>query len=247
MKRIALITVLAVSLPVLADEEHEHFDISPYLGGGKVQVDGLSHEGNLNPNQRVFELELGLVGGLVFAPDPGFSRDNATAIDPLGNIVNANGTGLRPTAGDAVNIRLTRDLLKWNGSGFGSVAPGVTLNLQMNYPGSTLTAGTGSTTSTGVSQIPWVGISSDVIHTHAQSFLNDSAGTPADGVYLLSMQLESTIDGVLSSDELFVVYNWNLTEADHEAAVEWVEANYVPEPASLGLLGLGSLLLRRRR
>ncbi len=246
MKRIALITVLASALPVLADEEHEHFDISPYLGGGQVQVDGLSHEGNLNPDQRVFELEFGLVASQVFAADPGFSRDNATALDPLGNIVDAHGTGLRPNPSDAINIRLTRDLLRWTGGGFDPVSPGVTLDLMLNFPGTTLTAGTSGTTSTGVSQIPWVS-SSDVIHTHAQSFLNDTAGTPADGIYLLSLQLESTIGGVLPSDELFVVYNWNLSETAHEAAVGWVEANYVPEPATLGLLGLGSLLLRRRR
>ena len=55
-------------------------------------------------------------------------------------------------------------------------------------------------------------------------------------------------DGVLVTGEVFyAVFNLGLAEADHGAAVAWVESNLVPSPGAAAVLGLAGLMARRRR
>ena len=260
-------TLAALASMASAAQAHVHFDLSPHLpaGGDKIIVDGLTHAMNtnpftelpapsaryLNPGQRVFELELEDVGGEGYAFDPGIARDAPSAFDPDGNEINANATNLRPTSADRINVRFTRDLLRWDGDSFEGLSTGETLNLVVPGPnGDTIVAGTNLPSFMGGPQeLPWVS-TSDRLHLHTQTYLKgqNASTAPLDGVYLVGLQFESTVAGIAPSDEVFVVYNFNDTEENHETAVEFVETSMVPEPTGLAALALGgTALLRRRR
>ena len=68
---------------------------------------------------------------------------------------------------------------------------------------------------------------------------------PLDGIYLASFTASTS--GFATSETFYVLFNLNESEIDHDEAIEWVEANIVPAPGALALLGAGLLVLRRRR
>lgn len=262
-------TVMLMGLAGSA-EAHVHFDLSPVLQDNKIRVDGLTHLSTVNPwtnqttvgsyryieyNKYVFEYEFGEDPELpFFADDPGVSRDAEEAVpstavyNPVTNtydqIVSADSTGLRPTTSDRIRFQVMDDLKYWDGSSFVAVPDQETLTLILS--GSTRTVGTG----TGVqSDFPLSWVSGDSLHLHASVYINGNGGTiadPTDGVYLLTGRFNSTVSGVASSDLFYVVYGLNADEEDHEAAVAYAQS-LVPEPATLGLLGLSGVLVGRRR
>lgn len=266
---IAGFTVMGMVLTGSA-QAHVHFDLSPVLQDNKIRIDGLTHASTVNPwtgqttvgsyryieyNKYVFEYEFGEDPDLpTYVDDPGVSRDAEEAIpqsavyNPTTNtydqIVSANSTGLRPATSDRIRFQIMDDLKYWNGSTFVAVPDDEDLTFFLS--GHTRTVGTG----TGVLAdfpLSWVG-TGDSLHLHANVYINGGDGNPdpTDGVYLLTARLNSTVSGVVSSDLVYIVYGYNADEEEHEAAVEYAQS-LVPEPATMGLLGLGSLLLRRRR
>lgn len=72
-------------------------------------------------------------------------------------------------------------------------------------------------------------------------------GGAGNGIYLLELQFFVTDPNIAASESVWTVFNWGLSEEEHEAAIHWVEENLVPSPASavvlMGLLAAG----RRRR
>ena len=66
-----------------------------------------------------------------------------------------------------------------------------------------------------------------------------------NGIYLASFTFSAA--GYQSSEVLYTVLNLGESEAAHEAAVEWAEANLVPVPGALALLAVAGLAGRRRR
>lgn len=276
MRLLSLSAGIWVSTTVaLASDEHVHFDISPYLANGKIAVGGLSHVSDTNPftdestgfntfryydpTRHVFEYEFGEDPFLPnFASDPGLSRDAASAIppqaiyDPISETydvaVAANSTGLRATTNDRIRVRILNDLKYWdsvNGN-FVAVPNGETLSMTLS--GSTRVAGTGAQTNT--TDFPISFASGDSLHSHASTYLFDSlmGDTPTDGVYLLTLQLASTMPGVLASDPVYIVWGFNANGSAHKAAVEYANTVLVPEPATLGwVAGAALVLLKRRR
>ncbi len=259
----------------LAAEEHVHFDLSPYLDIGKVAVGGLSHASDTNPftdestgtntfryydpSRYVFEYEFGEDPFLPnFASDPGLSRDASSAIPPSAiynaisgtydTSVPANSTGLRATTDDRIRVSIIDDLKYWNeiAGTFVPVPNGETLSLSLS--GANRVAGTGAQTNTTDFPISWA--SGDSLHLHASTYLFDNTlgDAPTDGVYLLTLQMASTMTGVAASDPVYIVWGFNADESAHEAAVDYAANVLVPEPATLGLLaGAGLLLMKRRR
>jgi uncharacterized protein (TIGR03382 family) len=61
------------------------------------------------------------------------------------------------------------------------------------------------------------------------------------------MELNVTMDGLQDSETFWIVFNLGLDEEDYETSVGWVEANLVPAPAALPVLGAMGLLVGRRR
>ncbi len=73
-----------------------------------------------------------------------------------------------------------------------------------------------------------------------------STNPPAAGVYLFGMEMTSPSYG--TSDALYMVMAYDVDEAVHEAAVDWVaNAFNVPEPTSLLWLLASLIVLRPMR
>lgn len=250
-------SILFLSSVVLASAAMAdvHFDISPVLSGGKIVTEGVTHASTINPfdgtdtsptahnywapSMRVFGYEMG--EDPLFprsAEDPGINRDHGSYLNESGGTVNLTGTGL--ASGSVLYFTVTGSLQKWNGSGYEPA--NVNSSLDITY-GSTRTL-TGSTGALSPLPIKTFNSTGD-IHLHLDAEL--SASTPS-GIYLMPAMLESSTSGVGASDPFWVVYNYGSTEVQHEAAIDYVQANYVPEPSAIGLLLLATpLLLRRRR
>ncbi len=67
------------------------------------------------------------------------------------------------------------------------------------------------------------------------------------GIYLLELNLYSTVSTIANSDSFWLVINDGGDEADHDAAIEYTENVIVPTPASAGVALMGLMALRRRR
>lgn len=62
-------------------------------------------------------------------------------------------------------------------------------------------------------------------HKHL-NFVINQPHTP--GIYLMSMQLWSTEQGLATSEPFYIVFNQETDEAIHDEAIEWAEENLVP-------------------
>jgi len=87
-------------------------------------------------------------------------------------------------------------------------------------------------------------------HTHHDVFIDGT--DPAAGVYLMSFRLwyqagEGNPISYGNSETFWVLFNLNGSDADVLAAQSWVEANLIPAPGALALLGLAGLGGTRRR
>lgn len=245
MKYVA-ITVTTVALGVSANvalaQEHEHYDLSPHLVGGALQVGGLDHDGNaVPPPVSVFGYEFGEEPLDPFNPsDPGVNQ--------------LAGVGDLPP-GAALRYNILGSLIYWDGASEANwgLPPGATyLDLAMGTTTRTLTGTSGPQTGSLIQSVAANGS----VHKHFVSSLFASPGSsnvpgdvgfvaPPDGIYAFQVELTLTPTGgaTLTSDPVWIVFNNGLTEEQHEQAMH----SLVPEPTMLSLLGLPALLMRRRR
>lgn len=231
-------------LPMTVYAHGEHLDVRPYVSGGKIVTGAAELDGAIvdpvSDLERVFGVEFGEddPGQPFFTEDPGFLSEPGAFPGGEGAFV-----GFNATAG----------LSYWTGSGFGAVPASETLQI------------TFGSQSVNVATAPVAGFDFAVIdgdealHEHLDHELYGSDGNavPAStdgieataGIYLLELELTTTMTGVSESDPFWIVFNAGGAEVDHEAAIEWVEINLVPEPASALFVALGGLfaLMRRRR
>lgn len=196
----------------------QHLDITVYESGGTLFTGGIDHDTEIiTPGVRVFEAEFQDSGSIIFADEPGFDIPDG-AFAPNSQLL----------------LSVTAAVRSWNGTDFFSISPtDITLEFgpqSLTTPGSDLNVG------------PMIfDLDEDGgLHDHPDFILN----ADVSGIYLLEVQFGMT--GFASTDPTWIVFNYGLDEEDHELAVEWVEENLVPAPASLLALS-GLIALRRRR
>jgi hypothetical protein len=108
--------------------------------------------------------------------------------------------------------------------------------LTASYGGQSASTGTGGSFSFLVSA---------GLDLHPEFTLSGPGATdPANGIYLAAFRVSAA--GFGQSDTFWIVFNLGMPEADHEAAVEWVESNLVPAPGALAMLALGTVMARSR-
>lgn len=205
----------------------EGLDIGVRVNAGVLETFGVSDESGSTGSEPIERVWAGELGSIEFGPfgidDPGFFADTLTD-------------------GTVIGFNIRSALGRWNGAGFDyAIGESMTLANFFGTPGEI-------SATTGAGFVPGFALataSGGGFDHHAAYILNGSGGDPADGVYLL--ELELTSDGLGTSLPLWVVFNLN-AEEDHDPAIEWVEDNLVPGAPTLALLpAFGLLGVRRRR
>jgi hypothetical protein len=232
---IVSLPVFAAALAVIEPAVGQHFDIflaRPTTGTqtivGGADVDAL----NYDDTTRVFEAEMGAVGGEFLALEPGVNHPNLN--NPVGAYP-SSGAGLLTT--DVLRLferdftvgGVEDDLFYWDGIGAVSFTPS-TADFRVDsadpFPGNPGVGGS-------YDDHPFLVVDSDAL----------------EGLYLASVY--GVVDGFDPGDPVFIVFATSEDFEDvHEVAVEWVQSNLVvPEPASALLVLIGScavLVIRRR-
>jgi hypothetical protein len=224
-------------LPVLG----QHADISPRVESGRIVTDGFDDAtSSVLPGLRVFGYDFQEDPlDPYFAGDPGFNATAGSGLPEGQNLV------FNVLSGPAVS-GTPGNLGYWNGTGdvsLGAVPNGETLRLNFGAQNRVVDASTAEVAGFSLGTIGAGG----TLHRHLNSFLERAGGAnPADGIYVFAMEL--TAQGVGDSAPFWIVFNNGLSEGQHDAAIEYVEANLVPEPGVLGaLLMLGVMGVRRRK
>jgi hypothetical protein len=213
-------TLAVVAGTALADDAH--FDVWIYADGGRLMTGAIPEGGSLADavqNVRVFGADLG-EDAPNFAAEPGFD-----ALD--GSF----------TPGTTISFNIRGPVREWNGSDFFTVS-GSTISLDYG-PASATTPLTDIVTP----GFGWTVDDNGGMHEHPSYTLND----PSDGIFLLSLEFASTQAGLASSQPFWIVFNNNLDEASHDAAIGWVEENLVPAPGAAALFAIAVGFASRRR
>lgn len=257
-----VLTSLVFAALATAALAHGSFDLSPYVDGDKIQIGGVTHGTDENPLTEapapagtkfwvpqwlVYPLELGEGG--IYGPNgvghPGINHEAGTYRDPYTDLdsITLTGTGLNPSS--QLDFTVTRDALVWNNAAdaFDAITTGERVRFTLGI--NNVTSYASGTTAQNL----WVPFSSgDELHSHLITQLLDSSNgnSPAVGVYLVEGQITTNQAGIADSDPFYMVLNYGADEAVHEAAIHHVEDHMIPEPASMALLGLGAVAVRRR-
>ena len=123
---------------------------------------------------------------------------------------------------------------RWDGSTFVSAAQTYTLEFGPLSATSPLAGG-----APGFG----IGVGPAGFDEHYDFYLND----PEPGVYLLALDLWSDDRSILGAATTYLVFDYDAAPGEHDRAIAYVEDVIIPAPASLAVLGLGALALRRRR
>lgn len=162
----------------------------------------------------------------VFAADFGEDHEFPFSIDEPGF-----GSDLLDTT---LSISVLSGVSAWNGSLFESFTGAAITAEYGGQSGSTASGGSFNFLVTaGLDLHPFFTIS------------GDAGNDPTTGVYLLAMQ--ASADGYATSETFWVVFNLGADEADHDAAIDWVQGNLVPAPGALAVFALAVGPRRRRR
>ncbi len=251
LRSVILLLTIAGGALVANPSLGQHFDIflaRPAAGTktviGGADVDALVYD----DSTRVFEAELAAAAGEFFSLEPGVNHPNIN--DPGLAGYPASAAALQP--GDTLRIverdfqvgGMTDDLFYWNGLLPVSFAP-ATADFRVDG-GDPLggTSGAGG----AFDEHPFLVIDDDTlpgIYLASVYGVVDSFG-PSDGVFLvLGTEALITPDFLGISQEEFDLLSAEELEEALDAvidpAVEFVEANLVPEPSSLVLAGLAVL------
>ncbi|MGH7130937.1 MAG: hypothetical protein ACREJO_03215 [Phycisphaerales bacterium] len=192
--------------------------------------------GILTPGERVFGGEMSLLGGAVFGDEPGFRAFAGT--------FSSTGT---------LTVQFRSAMRVWSGGNFNTLAAPLQLNAQL--AGGAISVFTPLTDPANPDTGPLPGFTFDVnpldqLHEHADLFLVSSALNPPpipEGLYLVELQTVTTVPGIDRSLPFWIVFNYGMSEPEHDAAIAYVRTNLVPAPGAAALAGLGLFAARRRR
>lgn len=171
----------------------------------------------------------------------GFDHSTGTVINPSRRVFAAD-FGIDPAfpfstdepgfasdlIGSTMTVNLLQGLGRWNGAGFDAAAS----SLFASYGGQDATSTAGGSFSFLVTA---------GLDLHPEFTLVD----PFDGIYLASFTASAA--GYGDSATFYVLFNIGESETDHDAAIEWTEANLVPAPGAPCLIGAMLFARRRRR
>jgi hypothetical protein len=191
----------------------QHVDITITVEGGRLATTADLGAG-LVP-QRVFSADFGALGVPDFTDEPGFLALPGTF-----------------TPGTRVGFNATAGLRRFTGTACEPVA-----NERIEAAFLTLAAILGTEPSPGID----LAVQSDGgWHRHFNFTLFAEGGKlPADGIYVVELELYST-DGVTApSAPFWIVFNDERTELEHDAAIAWVEANLATNACTTDLDGNG--------
>lgn len=224
--------VAAIAIAITGSTFAQHSDIEFGIAGGKIDIE-FGAEG------QVFESEFGTVGLTEqFTDDPGFGSEVAEGLGGW-------------TPGTIIDYNILGPLEYHDGTSFAAVPSGVSILIGDNPTGGlTVDAST-------VGPVSGTGIIGDAdglgdVHTHIDFTLQpgqaDVGDNPPAGAYALLMELTTDEAGIANSDPFYIVFNWGLPDGGvaFEGAVE-AFASQVPEPTSLAIVGIGSMLVLSRR
>ncbi len=221
----------------------QHADIRPYVENGRILTAGfVDSTSTVLPDMRVFGYDFGEdPSDPFFTQDPGFNAAAGSGL-PAGSQLLFNIVG-------AGSLGLPANLSYWDGTGdvsFSQTPAGETLELSFGMQTRIADASTNFVTGFNLQTVT----SSGSIHRHLNAFLNGGGSDPTEGIYLLSLELESSASNIAKSLPFFVVYNNGLSENLHDVAMDWVQDNLVvPEASSflLATIASGAGLTMRRR
>jgi len=213
---------LFASLTLAAGASAQHAgDIGLGLVNNRITT-GIAALGTFTPGERVFGSEFGEVLPN-FTDEPGF--DSLAGAFPLGTAItfNVHG-GLRRFESGAFSSAIDPVRLS---IGFATFTPVLTPTDSSLLPGFAINVNSNG---------EW--------HRHLQFTLQSPA---TNGIYLLEMSLVGNSPLMQESQSFWIVFNQNALEADHDAAMQWVNQNLVPSPGAGILLAGGGMILARRR
>lgn len=185
---------------------------------------------NGEPPAQVFGTEIERVFGIEFAFNP---TTNDVRIDEPGFASNDPNV-----LGQTLTFRIRSAARAWNGSTF---VP-TTTTLSTGLPDLGIPFVPTPATDSIVPVSNW--IATDDFHFDWK--LDGATSSTGNGIFLVEIDVTSPTLG--STPPFWLVFNYGLTETEHDAAIDWTVDNLVPAPATAGLLiGVGSLAARRRR
>ena len=242
-----LLAALAVAPARAQEEEHGHVDALLIINpDNQLVTGGYDFEDNQLDNTltRVYESEFDAFGTI---DEPGFnalSSDNGQIPDGFSAL--PGNTDVTFTANAFALGGQTANLWHWNAEGavaFNPVAAGTTLTISKAPAAVFSSVLDGSANDVQGFTIETTN-ATGFLHKHIDFTVNQPVAE--EGFYLWSLTLEV---GAYATEPVYFVHGLgDHDEALHEAAIDFVQANLVPEPTSAALLaGLGGLAMIRRR
>lgn len=218
MKSILFVITCLLQFVSTAQVSAQHAgDIFLAVDGGTIYTGQIDAQQNITWPVRVFAATFGDSGCPPFTATPGF--DCLPGTFPVGSRTGWN-------AVDGLKV--------WNGSGFDLVD---TETLKLSFQSVSFTVGTS----------PVAGFSLFVqadggFHRHLDFCMNGcpngcSLPPNADnGIYLLNLEVFSNAS-LQTSDPFWLVFNYNDSTANQQAAIEWVQNNLLGDPCRADLVG----------
>ena len=198
-------------------DEEEHYDIAAWNDNGVLRTGGWDHDEEILAVQNLRVFEAH------FGEDPAFPF----AIDEPGIGGVAADLGLPVNSTLALNMNA--GLGVWNGNGFDASST----SMFVDYGPLSMNSNSGG-------QLDF--LITDDYDLHPIYSIDEAS---ASGSYLLEFNV--SMDGFISSDPFWIVFNLGLDDEDYEESVEWVEANMVPAPGGLAMIAVSLIASRRRR